>query len=427
MISDPRSLLRELFDSAVARADPARVIADHLPAPPIGRTIVVGCGKATAAMAAAFEDAWDGDVEGLVVTRYGHAVPTRSIEVVEAAHPTPDEAGVDATRRILGLVDGADENDLVICLVSGGGSALLVQPAEGITLADKQAVTKSLLACGATIHEINAVRKHLSAVKGGRLATRAQPARIVTLAISDVPGDDPDVIASGPTVPDGSTLADARAILEKYGIHPPVSVARHLRQEASETPKPGSAAFRNAEYHLIATPGDMLDAVAARAAEAGIAAHILSDRIEGEAREVAKVLGAMALEVAARGRPFTMPCVLLSGGETTVRVTDGGRGGRNGEFLLSLAVTLDGADAVWAIACDTDGIDGTEENAGAILTPDTLARARHASLHAPDHLARNTSYDFFAGLDDLIVTGPTRTNVNDFRAILVLPADSQGS
>lgn len=421
MLTDPRSFLRDLFDAAVARADPAIALPRFLPPPPAGRTIVVGAGKAAASMAAAVEAAWDGPLTGLVVTRYGHGLPTRAIEVVEAGHPMPDTAGSAAAARILALADSAGPDDLVLCLASGGGSALLAAPAAGVTLDDKQAVTRALLRSGATIHEINAVRKHLSAIKGGRLAERARPARVVTLAISDVPGDDPDVIASGPTVPDRSTLADARAVLARYGIEPPPAVAARLADPAAETPKPGDPAFERAEYRMIATPAEALDAAAERAAALGLTAPVLSDRIEGEAREVGKVLAALAREVAARGRPFAPPAVLLSGGETTVTVRGAGRGGRNAEFLLGLALALDGAAGIWAIACDTDGIDGSEDNAGAIVTPDTLARARARGLDPAAMLADNDAYGFFAALGDLVVTGPTRTNVNDLRAVLVLP------
>lgn len=421
MLTDPRTLLRDLFDAAVARADPAVVLPRFLPPPPRGRTIVIGAGKAAASMAAAVEAAWDGPLTGLVVTRYGHGAPTRSIEVIEAGHPMPDAAGSAAAARILALADAAGPDDLVLCLVSGGGSALLAAPAPCVALADKQAVTRALLRSGATIHEINAVRKHLSAIKGGRLAERARPAKVVTLAISDVPGDDPDVIASGPTVPDRSTLADARAVLARHGIAPPPAVAARLVEPAAETPKPGDPVFERAEYRMIATPREALDAAAAHAARHGLAAPVLSDRIEGEAREVGKVLAAIALEVAERGRPFAAPAVLLSGGETTVTVRGQGRGGRNAEFLLGLALALDGAAGIRAIACDTDGIDGSEDNAGAIVTPDTLARARARGLDPAAMLADNDAYGLFAALDDLVVTGPTRTNVNDFRAVLILP------
>jgi glycerate 2-kinase len=419
MALDADAFLRGLFDAAVAAAQPERCLPPHLPERPIGRTIVVGAGKAAAEMARSVEAAWDGPLEGLVVTRYGHAAHCDHIEVVEAAHPVPDANGERAAAAILDRVRGLGPDDLVLFLVSGGGSALLALPAPGLTLADKQAVSRSLLASGAAIDEMNCVRKHLSAVKGGRLARAAVPARLVTLAISDVPGDDLSVIASGPTVPDSTGFADARAILAKYRIEPPDSVRRHLDAAAEETPKPGDPAFARSETVLVATPQMSLEAAAALARAHGVTPVILSDRIEGESREVARVLAAIARQVADRGQPAGPPCVLLSGGETTVTLRGHGRGGRNAEFLLALAIALDGAPGIHAIACDTDGIDGVESNAGAMLAPRTLRQAEERGVRAKERLADNDGYGFFAAVDALVVTGPTRTNVNDFRAILI--------
>ena len=432
---DPDALLRGLFDAALGAADPALAVPRYLPAlpdgGPTGRVIVIGAGKAAAAMAKAVETAWlDGGlvhadaVEGLVVTRYDHGADCRRIEVVEAAHPVPDQAGRDAAQRMLDLVSDLSADDLVLCLISGGGSALLALPASGLTLEDKQAVNRALLKSGANIAEMNCVRKHLSAVKGGRLAAAAAPARLISLLISDVPGDDANVIASGPTVPDPTTFADARAIVDKYGINAPHSVRERLEAGLDETPKPGDPCFARSETIMIARPQDSLEAAAARAAAAGVTPLILGDAIEGEAREVAKVMAAMAQQCARHGQPAAPPCVLLSGGETTVTVRGGGRGGRNAEFLLALAVALDGAAGIHALACDTDGIDGTEDNAGAILHPDSLACAAALGLNAKAMLADNDGYRVFERLEALIVTGPTRTNVNDFRAILVLPPGS---
>ena len=428
-------LLRSMFDRAVAVSQPRHCVPANLPVRPKGRTVVVGFGKAAAAMARAVEEHWPGRLSGLVVTRYGHAVPCRAIEVVEAAHPVPDAAGRAAAARIVETVGALSADDLVVCLISGGGSALLALPAPGLTLEDKQAVNAALLKSGATISEMNCVRKHLSAVKGGRLAAAAFPARVVTLAISDVPGDDPAVIASGPTVADPTTFADARAVLEKYGVEPPEAVSRHLTGAGEETPKPGDKRLGRAETVLVATPRMALEAAAETARAAGYAPIILGDSIEGEARRVAEAHAAIALG-AARREPLAAPdwvapggaaalqgaappSVLLSGGETTVTVTGRGRGGRNAEFLLALAVALDGQPAVRAIACDTDGIDGTEDNAGGIVRPDTLARAATLGVDASAMLADNDAYSFFAALGDLVVTGPTLTTVNDFRAILI--------
>jgi hydroxypyruvate reductase len=424
----PRELLRALYDAAVARALPMRSLGAVLPSPPRGRTVVVGAGKAGGAMAEALDALWPADapLSGLVITRYAHVPPTYRarpgrIEVVEAAHPVPDEAGLAATRRIASLVQGLSEDDLVIALVSGGGSSLLTMPAPGLTLADKQAVNQALLKSGAAIDEMNTVRKHLSAIKGGRLAALAHPARVVTLLISDVPGDEPGVIASGPTLPDPSTCAEALASCARYGIELPAAARAGLESGAFESPKPGLPGFARDEVHVFATPQQSLEAAAALARSHGLAAHILSDEIEGESRVVGQVHAALARAVARRGQPFAAPCVILSGGETTVTVkSKGGRGGRAGEFLMGCALALQGQERVWVLAADTDGIDGVEANAGALVTPDTLARARAAGLDAAAMLARHDSQPFFAALGDLVVPGPTFTNVNDFRALLVL-------
>ncbi len=420
-----RTTLRAIFDAAVASADPHRVLAAHLPDKPVpgARVVVVGAGKSAAVMAAALEQAWpDVDLSGLVVTRYGHAVPTGRIEVMEASHPVPDTNSEKAARRMLERVAGLRSGDLVLALISGGGSALLALPAPGLTLADKQAVNRGLLASGATIHEMNCVRKHLSAIKGGRLAAAAAPARVVTLAISDVPGDDPAVIASGPTVPDPTTFADARALVARYGLTVSPQVAARLEQDADETPKPGLLPDA-ADFRLIATPEMALRAAAKAAKRAGLAPFILGDALEGESREMGIVLAGIARSVRAHGEPLKPPAVLLSGGESTVTMRRGhsGHGGRNTEFLLGLAVALAGTPAIWAAAGDTDGIDGSEDAAGAIVTPDTLARARARGLDPRAMLDGHDSYSLFADLDDLIVTGPTLTNVNDVRAILVAP------
>lgn len=416
---DPAFVLRALFDAAVASVSAGHCLPPHLPAPPRGRTVVIGAGKAAASMAEVVEANWPGEMSGLVVTRYGHGVPCTRIEVVEAAHPVPDEAGQRAALRMVEMVSGLTADDLVLCLISGGGSALLAAPAPGITLADKQAVNKALLRSGAGIAEMNCVRKHLSAIKGGRLALACAPARVETLLISDIPGDDPAWIASGPTLPDASTCDDALAVIARYGIDIPVAVRIHLESKAGETPKPGDPRFHGHRTVVAATAQQALDAAAARAREFGFDAHILSDCVEGEARDVAEVHAAIARQIATRGQPFSKPCVLLSGGETTVTVRGKGRGGRNAEFLLALAVALDGLPGVHAIAADTDGIDGSEANAGALLRPETLARASQAGISARAALDNNDGHGFFAGLDDLVETGPTRTNVNDFRAILI--------
>ncbi len=420
MTQTPRDLLTRMFTAAVQAAQPEHCIARFLPAPPKGRTLVIGAGKASAAMAQALERHWSGPLEGLVVTRYGYAVPCERIEIVEAAHPVPDEAGSAAARRLLERVAGLSADDLVICLVSGGGSSLLPMPAEGVTLQDKQDINRALLKSGATISEMNCVRRHLSAIKGGRLAAACAPARVVNLLISDVPGDQPADIASGPTVADPSTCADALDIVRRYGITLPAAARALLESGAGETIKPGDPRLSRVETHLIATPQMALEAAAAVAREAGVAPVLLGDRIEGEARDVGKVLGGIALQVRAHGQPAPAPCVLLSGGETTVTVRGKGRGGRNVEFLLSLAITLDGARDVHALAGDTDGVDGQEEIAGALIGPDSLARAWALGMPPRAHLDDNDGHGFFERLGDSLLTGPTLTNVNDFRAILVL-------
>jgi hydroxypyruvate reductase len=413
---DPLPLLRRLFDAALDAADPAKVLPPHLPPAPKGRTIVIGAGKAAAKMARAVEDHWPGPLSGLVVTRYGHAVPCRRIEIVEAAHPVPDAAGQAAAKRILAMMKGLTADDLVICLLSGGASALLALPIGGITLEDKQQVTRELLRSGATISEMNSVRKHLSVVKGGRLAAAAFPAPVMTFAISDVPGDDPAVIGSGPTVADPTTFADARRILTRYAMSPPAAIASHLHRSKDETPKPGDPQLANATYHIIATPREALDAAAQAARDAGLTPVVLGDAIEGEARDVAN-------QQAAQARQSGQGTVLLSGGETTVTVRGKGRGGRNTEFLLALALALNGAPGIYALAADTDGTDGTEDNAGAFISPDTLTRARFKGIDPAASLADNDAWSTFKALDDLLITGPTFTNVNDFRAIVITGGD----
>lgn len=416
---DYRKLLRDMFDAAVAAASPALCVPKYLPDPPKGRTVVVGAGKAAAAMAAVVEAHWSGPIEGLVVTRYGHTAPCRRIEVVEASHPVPDQAGRDAARRIIERVSGLGPDDLVLCLLSGGASALLALPAPGIPFEDKQAINRALLRSGAPIGEMNCVRKHLSSIKGGRLALAAAPARLVTLMISDVPEDDPSVIGSGPTVPDPTSSADAIAILLKYEIEVPRRVLEYLRNPTAETPKPGDPRFAEVTNIVVATPQGALEAAAGVARAAGFRPFILGNAIEGEAREVGLVHAGIAKQVARYDQPAEAPCVLISGGETTVTVRGDGRGGRNTEFLLSLAVALDGRAGIAAIAADTDGIDGSEDNAGAVLLPDTLARAAGAGLDVKALLAKNDAYPLFAKLGDLVMTGPTCTNVNDFRAIVI--------
>lgn len=411
------TLLHRMFDAAVESALPDRCVPRFLPSPPPGRTVVIGAGKAAATMARVVEGAWDGPLAGLVVTPYGHAVPCRRIVVAEARHPVPDENGVDATRRMVALLDGLTADDLVLCLISGGGSALLAAPPAGVTLADEQQLVRELLRCGATIGEMNCFRKHLSTVKGGRLANLAAPARLLTLVISDVPGDDPATVASGPTVADPTTREEALAVLTRYGLATSGAVLEWLRDPASETPKAGTLA--DAPCHVIATAQGALGAAAEVARVAGYTPLILGDAIEGEAREVARMQADIVRQVRSSGEPVSAPCVLLSGGETTVTVAGSGRGGRNAEFLLALAVALKGAPGVHALAADTDGIDGTEGNAGAVIGPDILARGRAAGRSAVDDLARNDSYGYFEAVGALVTTGATLTNVNDFRAVLI--------
>jgi len=430
--ADPRGFLHDLLHAAIARAQPSRCLPAYLPPPPKGKTVVLGAGKAAAAMAYAVEAAWPAEspLSGLVVTRYGH-MPARPsgvnqrIEITEASHPVPDAAGLRATERLLSLTEGLTADDLVLCLISGGGSALLTLPAEGLSLADKQRISQQLLASGASIHEMNVLRKHLSRIKGGRLAAACGPAMVLTLAISDVPGDDVSVIASGPTVPDESTCDQALTIARRHGIELPASVLAALENGRLETPKPGAALFARHEVKLIATPWQSLVAAAEWAQGAGIPAHILSDEIEGESSEVGKVHAALARATAQGRGGFTKPCVILSGGETTVTLGSAlpgstrGRGGRAAEFCLGLAQALQSQADVWGLAADTDGIDGVEDNAGALVTPDTLQRASKLGLSIKDSMARHDGYGFFSALGDLVVTGPTHTNVNDFRAILV--------
>jgi hydroxypyruvate reductase len=418
--STPRALLTAMFRAAIASAQPALCVPPHLPEPPRGRLIVVGAGKASAAMAQAVEQHWPGPLSGLVVTRYGYGVACERIEIVEAAHPVPDAAGMRAAERMLALVQSLSPDDLVLCLISGGGSALLPLPAPGLTLELKQSLGRALLASGATIGEFNCVRRHLSSIKGGRLGAACHPARVLTLLMSDVPGDRPTDIASGPTVADPTTCADALNILRRYAIDVPPAVRDLLESGRGESVKPGDARLARAEVRMIATPQRALEAAAAVARSAGYPAHILSDAIEGEARDVGTVLAGIAAQVADRAQPFTAPCVLLSGGETTVTVRGKGRGGRNVEFLLSLAVALDGHARVFALAGDTDGVDGQEEIAGAVIAPDTLARAWSLKLRPKDMLADNDGHTFFQTLGDSVITGPTLTNVNDFRAILIV-------
>ncbi|MDP6874742.1 MAG: glycerate kinase [Alphaproteobacteria bacterium] len=412
-----RGLLVELFEAAVAAADPTVCLPPHLPSPPLGRTVVLGAGKAAGSMTRAVEQNWQGELEGLVVTQYGHAVPTSRIEVVQAAHPVPDAAGEAAAARILALAADLGPDDLLLVLISGGGSSLLSLPSPGLSLADKQAVNQALLRSGAPIDQMNVVRKHLSAIKGGQLAAAAAPARVVSLLISDVPGDDPAIIASGPTVADPSTFAQAREILANYHIDPPEAVARHLAAAEMETPKPGDPRLEACETALIARPAQSIAAAAEIAAAAGYQVELLGDDLEGEARELGAGHGEMALTRYRAGQRVA----LLSGGETTVTVRGKGRGGRNLEYLAGLALALGGNPGICAIACDTDGIDGTEDNAGAVVLPDTLIRAAAAGLDPGTLLADNDAYGLFHSLDDLVISGPTLTNVNDFRAILIDP------
>ncbi|MNK65665.1 putative hydroxypyruvate reductase [compost metagenome] len=413
-----RDALNRIFMAAVASADPAKVLQHHLPSPPKGRCVVVGAGKASAAMAAALEAAWPHvDLSGVVVTRYGHAVPTAHIEIIEASHPVPDDRSAEAAKRILAAVEGLTTDDMVIALISGGGSALMVAPAEGMTLADKMAVNRALLASGATISDMNAVRKHLSRIKGGRLALAARPARVVSLLISDVPGDDPSEIASGPTVADPSDIETVREIISRYALDLPENV-RKVLEKGEETPKAGDI---DEDIRLIAAPSLALQAAADEAVKLGLTPLILGDSLEGESKDVGAVMAGIALSASRKGLPVKGPAVLLSGGETTVTIGKGpaGKGGRNTEFLLSLALTLKGADEIWAIAGDSDGIDGVEDAAGAVVTPDTLARMREAGVDPRQSLVSHDSYTAFKAAGDLVVTGPTLTNVNDIRAILI--------
>ncbi|MCX8500725.1 MAG: glycerate kinase [Alphaproteobacteria bacterium] len=419
VVENPRQILRGLFDAAVARSQPSRCVPLHLPEAPRGRTVVVGCGKAAAAMAVAVEQAWiprygSERLSGVVVTGYGQALPTQRIKVLESSHPVPDAASVTAAETILAAVRGLTADDLVLALISGGGSALMALPVAGLSLEDKQKINRELLKSGATIAEMNAVRKHLSQIKGGWLAAATAPARLISLLMSDVPGDDPSIIASGPTVADPSTCAAALAILARHRIAIPDVVRSRLESGAAETPKAAAGVVR-----MIVTPQMALEAAAALLAGTGYSPLILGSSIEGEAREVATVHAGIVRQMVQFGQPIAAPAVLLSGGETTVTVRGTGRGGRNLEFLLALAIALGGMAGVYALAGDTDGIDGTEDNAGAILTPDTLARAERLGLNPREFLANNDGYSFFKALDDLVITGPTQTNVNDFRAILV--------
>ncbi|MER9339918.1 glycerate kinase [Mesorhizobium sp. M0601] len=416
---DPKSFLISIFNAAVAAADPQRTIKDHLPARPKGRTIVIGAGKGSAQMAAAFEKVWDGPIEGLVVTRYGYGAACRRIEIIEAAHPVPDAAGLEASRRLLEKVQGLTADDLVVALISGGGSALLPSPAEGLTLANEIAVNEALLASGAPIAAMNTIRKHVSTIKGGRLAAAAYPAKVVSLVVSDIPGDNPALVASGPTVPDSGSREDALASIAAYDMKLPASVMAHINSPAADAPRVDDPRFSRNEVHLIASAGVSLEAAAAEARYQGIEAVILSDSIEGEAREVGGVHAAIAREVATRNRPFAKPVLILSGGETTVTLRAQGKGGRNSEFLLAFAIGISDMAGVHALAADTDGIDGSEDNAGAFADGSTVSRMHKAGIDAKAMLAGNNAWTAFNAVDDLFVPGPTGTNVNDLRAILI--------
>ncbi|QKC80532.1 glycerate kinase [Mesorhizobium sp. NZP2077] len=418
-VLDPKAFLISIFDAAVAAADPQRTISDHLPAKPKGRTIVIGAGKGSAQMAAAFEKVWDGPIEGLVVTRYGYGAKCERIEIIEAAHPVPDSAGLEASRRLLAKVQGLTEDDLVVALISGGGSALLPSPDLGLTLADEIAVNEALLASGAPIAAMNTIRKHVSTIKGGRLAAAAWPAKVVSLVVSDIPGDNPALVASGPTVPDTGSREDALASIAAYGMKLPASVMAHINSPAAAAPDPGDQRFSRNEVHLIASAGVSLEAAAVEAKRQGIEAVILSDAIEGEAREVGGVHAAIAREVANRNRPFSKPVLILSGGETTVTLRAKGKGGRNSEFLLAFAIGINGVEGIHALAADTDGIDGSENNAGAFADGSTVSRMRAAAIDAKAMLAGNNAWTAFNAVADLFVPGPTGTNVNDLRAILI--------
>ncbi|TIL71266.1 MAG: glycerate kinase [Mesorhizobium sp.] len=416
---DPKTFLATIFNAAVAAADPQRTIRDHLPAMPKGRTIVIGAGKGSAQMAAAFEKVWDGPIDGLVATRYGYGATCQHIEIIEAAHPVPDAAGLEASRRLLEKVQGLTADDLVVALISGGGSALLPAPAEGLTLADEIAVNEALLASGAPIAAMNTIRKHVSTIKGGRLAAAAYPAKLVSLVVSDIPGDNPALVASGPTVPDSGNRQEALASIAAYGMKLPASVMAHINSPAADAPRADDPRFSRNEVHLIASAGVSLEAAAAEASRHGIAAVILSDSIEGEAREIGGIHAAIAREVATRNRPFTKPVLILSGGETTVTVRAKGKGGRNTEFLLAFAIGISGMEGVHALAADTDGIDGSEDNAGAFADGSTVSRMRAVSVDAKAMLAGNNAWTAFNAIGDLFVPGPTGTNVNDLRAILI--------
>lgn len=419
MTLDPKAFLTSIFEAAVAAADPELTIRKHLPAKPKGRTIVIGAGKGSAQMAAAFENAWDGPIEGLIVTRYGYGAPTRHLEVVEAAHPVPDAAGLAAAKRLREIVSGLSEDDLVVALVCGGGSALLPAPAGNLTLADEIAVNEALLASGAPISAMNTIRKHVSTIKGGRLAAAAWPARVVSLIVSDIPGDNPALVASGPTVPDAASRADALAAIAAYGMKLPDAVMAHINSPAADAPHPNDPKFARNEVHVIASASVSLEAAAVEAKRQGVEAVILSDALEGEAREVGSVHAAIAREVATRNRPFKKPVLILSGGETTVTLRAKGKGGRNSEFLLAFAIGIDGVEGIDALAADTDGIDGSEDNAGAFCDGSTVTRMRAADVDAKAMLAGNNAWTAFNAVNDLFVPGPTGTNVNDLRAILV--------
>lgn len=419
MTLDPKAFLTSIFEAAVAAADPELTIRKHLPAKPKGRTIVIGAGKGSAQMAAAFEKVWDGPIEGLIVTRYGYGAQTKHLEVVEAAHPVPDAAGLAAANRLQKIVSGLSEDDLVVALVCGGGSALLPAPAGSLTLADEIAVNEALLASGAPISAMNTIRKHVSTIKGGRLAAAAWPARVVSLIVSDIPGDNPALVASGPTVPDAASRADALAAIAAYGMKLPDAVMAHINSPASEAPHPNDPKFARNEVHVIASAAVSLEAAAAEAKRQGVEAVILSDALEGEAREVGSVHAAIAREVATRDRPFKKPVLILSGGETTVTLRAKGKGGRNSEFLLAFAIGIDGVDGIEALAADTDGIDGSEDNAGAFCNAASVTRMRAADVDAKAMLAGNNAWTAFNAVNDLFVPGPTGTNVNDLRAILV--------
>ena len=414
-----RDILERLFSDAVAAAQPALAVRANLPPRPAGRTIVIGAGKASAQMAKAFEEAWDGPLDGLVVTRYGYGAPCQRIEIAEAAHPVPDAAGYLAARRIMEKVSGLGHDDLVVALISGGGSALLPHPASGMTFEDEQTVNEVLLASGAPIGVMNVIRNELSAIKGGRLAALASPARVATLVVSDVPGDDPALVASGPTVPLSSSRAEARHLVSLYGLNLPQAAHAVLASDDNQAPRPGDPAFVNNTVRIIASAAMSLDAAADRARSFGLAAHILSDAVEGEARDVARVHAAIAREVRTRDRPFAKPTVILSGGETTVTLRGNGRGGRNAEFLLAFAIAIEGLEGITALAADTDGIDGAGDNAGAVADGTTATRMRAAGIDPLAALGDNDAYNAFRAVDGLFITGPTGTNVNDFRAIVV--------